>query len=97
MATKRIFIAKRNFFLKVALITFLAWAAVFSVLVYLFYYDVSGGVKEFCNIGIVCSTSLAMVFLSRSLSDAYEFNRQSKLAPDDTDNKSYEHKEALNE
>lgn len=86
MATKSVFIAKRNYFLKVALITFLAWAAVFSVLVYLFYCDVSDGVKEFLNIGIVCSTSLATVFLSRSLSDAYEFNRQSKLAPDDIDN-----------
>lgn len=68
----------RNYYLQVALCSFLSWVGIVAVLIILSYGDVSELLKGFLNIGITCITAMGAVFITRSLYDAYQYHKQIK-------------------
>lgn len=68
----------RNYYLQVALYSFLSWVGIVAVLVILSYGDVSERFKGLLNIGIACITAMGAVFVTRSLYDAYQYHKQIK-------------------
>ena len=68
----------RNYYLQVALYSFLSWMGIVAVLIILSYDDVSELLKGFLNIGITCITAMGAVFITRSLYDAYRYHKQIK-------------------